>query len=177
MTKKNYGTRITVEASPEACKPMKYNINDAAYDLYTECEVKVFGNSRMYIPLGFKIALPNNIAMIIQPRSGQSGKGMIAKASVPKWLHFLLDKKPITLRINADALVGLIDPKYGDKVQAIVKVGKLRLKHRIMKLLGFKIYIDKGSRICQGRFVYVPNVELIDGKVTGTRGGLGHSDK
>lgn len=74
-------------------------------------------------------------------------------------------------------IIGLIDSGYGDEVQAIVKFGRFTLKQKILRLLGFKFYIADNSRICQGRFVYVPNVSLEKGLVTGNRSGLGSTDK
>lgn len=177
ILQKKTANRIIIQTFGNCMSPRKNKSNDAAYDLFTRDRVKVTPNTRLYAPLGFKISLPTNVAMIVQPRSGQSGKGMIAKACPPKWLHFLLDSAPIPLRVNADVLVGLVDPNYGEEVQAIVKIGSLRMKHRIMSLLGFKIYIDQYSRICQGRFVNIPRIELTEGEVTGTRSGLGSSDK
>ena len=172
---KNFGTNITVEAVPFHM-PTKAHETDAAYDLYNAKDVEAFPNTRVYVPLGFKIALPTNMAMIIQPRSGQSGKGMIAFACYPKWLRWI-SCIPARIRINADAIVGLIDSGYGGEVQAIIKFGRFRLKHRILRLLGFKIIIGANSCICQGRIVYVPQTNLIAGLVNGTRSGLGSTDK
>ena len=175
MNKKNFGTNITVEAVPFHM-PTKAHETDAAYDLYASGDVEAVSNTRAYVPLGFKIALPTNMAMIIQPRSGQSGKGMIAFACYPKWLRWI-SCIPARIRINADVIVGLIDSQYGETVNAIVKFGRFRLKHRILRLLGFKIVIGANSRICQGRIVYVPQTNLITGLVNGTRSGLGSTDK
>lgn len=165
---------IRVEAVPFYF-PTKAHDEDAAYDLYAAKNVEAIPNTRTYVPLGFKIDLPVGVCMIIQPRSGQSGKGMLAFAKYPKWLRWI-SVTPARVRINADVLVGLIDPLYGGEVQAIVKFGKFRLKHRIMRLLGFKIVIRANSRICQGRLAYLPNATLVQGKVNGTRGGLGSTD-
>ena len=169
------GTRIVVDAIPFHF-PTKAHETDAAYDLYNAKDVEAVSNTRAYVPLGFKIALPTNMAMIIQPRSGQSGKGMIAFACYPKWLRWI-STVPARIRINADAIVDLIDSQYGGEVQAIVKFGRFRLKHRILRLLGFKIVIGANSCICQGRIVYVPQTNLITGLVNGTRSGLGSTDK
>lgn len=166
------GTNITVEAQPFHLPAKSYE-EDAAYNLFTAERVEAVPHTRVYISLGFKIALPTNMALLIQPRSGQSGKGMIAYAQAPKWLGGEWYK----IRINADAIVGLIDSNYGGGVKAIVKFGRFKWKHRIMRKLGFKIFIDSGSCICQGRFVYVPNVNLVQGVVKGTRKGLGSTDK
>ena len=171
----NKGTRIVVESVPFHA-PVKAYDTDAAYDLSTAKEVEAVPNTRVYIPLGFKIALPTDLCMVIQPRSGQSGKGMIAFAVYPKWLRWIT-RIPARIRINADAILGLIDSNYGGEVMAIVKFGRFRLKHRIMRLLGFKIVIGANSCICQGRFVYVPDIRLEEGIVNGTRSGLGSTDK
>lgn len=165
-------TMITVETS-FLNLPRKAHDTDAAFDLYTTKPVEVRSNTRLFVPLGFKIALPKNIALLIQPRSGQTGKGMIAFAQAPDWMGGDIYQ----IRINADSMLGLVDCGYGGIVNAIVKCGRFRLKHRIMQLLGFKIFIAEGERIAQGRFVNVPNVELIRGKVNNNRGGLGSTDK
>lgn len=169
---KNFGTKITVEAEPFYL-PLKANDGDAAYDLFTHGITKVTPGKRAFVPLGFKIALPTNMALIIHPRSGQSGKGMIASVDFPKWLG----GGTYIVRIDADEIIGIVDSEYGDTVHAIVKFGKLRLRHRILRMLGGKFYIPSHSRICQGRFVYVPTVSLVFGKVTGKRSGLGSTDK
>ena len=171
----NKGTRIAVQSIPFH-RPSKAHETDAAYDLFTSKDVEAVPNTRVYIPLGFKIALPANICMVIQPRSGQSGKGMIAFACYPKWLRWI-SRIPERIRINADSVVGLIDSQYGGEVMAIVKFGRFRLKHRFLRLLGFKIFIGANSCICQGRFVYVPDVNLVEGMVRGTRSGLGSTDE
>lgn len=169
---KNFGTRITLEAEPFQL-PKKANDGDAAYDLYTYGRADVAPNKRAFISLGFKIALPTNMALIVHPRSGQSGKGMIASVDFPKWLGGGTFKS----RIDADVIIGIVDSEYGDYVHAIVKFGKLNFKQRLLKILGGKFYIANHSRICQGRFVYVPTVSLVYGKVEGKRSGLGSTDK
>ena len=176
MTLKTPITTIVIQPEHPCCTPRKANPNDAAYDLFTSQMTEAVPNTRVYIPLGFKISLPPYMCMQIQPRSGQSGKGMIAYAYYPKWLQWI-STVPVRLRINADAILGLIDSGYGEEVQAIVKFGQFRLKHRFLRLLRFKICIPKESRICQGRFVKIPNVGLVCGKVKGNRKGLGSTDK
>lgn len=168
------GKMIKVETD-DSHFPKKASITDAAYDLYTSKTVEAKPYKRMYIPLGFKIELPTNMAMLIQPRSGQSGNGMLAYAFFPKWLKWITGT-PVKVRINADVILGLVDSNYGGEVQAIVKFGRFRLKHRIMRLLGFKIKILRESRICQGRLVKLPPAVLTYGKVNGTRSGLGSTD-
>lgn len=168
------GIKIIVEELFPPSMPIKANPDDAAYDLFTHGDFKVTPNKRVYIPLGFKIQLPTNMCMIIQPRSGQSGKGMITTIKAPSWLHPCWEQ---SIRIDADVIIGLIDSGYSEEVHAIVKFGRFTLKQKILRLLGFKFYIADNSRICQGRFVYKPNVSLEKGPVTGKRSGLGSTDK
>lgn len=163
------GTKIIVEEICPFSMPMKANTDDAGYDLVTHGDFKVTQNKRVFIPLGFKIQLPTNMCLIIQPRSGQSGKGMIATIKAPSWLHTCWKS---SIRIDADVIIGLIDSGYCKEVNAIVT-----LRQKILRLLGFKFYIADNSRICQGRFVYVPNISLSKGLVFGDRSGLGSTDK
>ena len=86
------GTRINVDAELN-CFPTKAHPTDAAYDLFVRQSVEVYPHSRFFVPLGFRIQLPSNMKMLIQPRSGQSGKGMLLEVYFPKWLgHDYLGK-------------------------------------------------------------------------------------
>lgn len=165
-------TKINVESLPFHF-PTKSYATDAAFNLYTAEDVDFEPHARKYISLGFKIQLPKDIGLIIQARSGQSGKGMIACAVAPKWFGGDI----IKVRVDADAILGLVDYGYAKDVKAIVKFGRMKWKHRFLKLLGFKILIRTDSRICQGRFVNIPNVELVNSSVVGNRDGLGSTDK
>jgi dUTP pyrophosphatase len=59
--------------------PEKAHDADAAYDVFTKEDVKMYDGERCAIPLGFKIQLPKHLAAVIQPRSGMSAKGMYAR--------------------------------------------------------------------------------------------------
>ncbi len=161
----------------EGCFPKKAFETDAAYDLFVSKDVEILPNRRMYIPLGFRIQLPSTLKLLVQPRSGQSGKGMIAHAKIPDWLAHFAGDGYYKVRINADVILGLVDCGFGKEVQAIVKTGSWRKKHIIMQALGFRFYIFKGDRICQGALTSVPQVTLVKGEVDGTRAGLGSTDK
>lgn len=168
-----FGTKINVDAVI-GCMPKKAHENDAAYDLFVKERTEISPNQRCYISLGFRIQLPPNMKLQILPRSGQSGKGMIIHVWFPSWMgggH--LGK----VRENLDVILGLIDCGYGEEVYAIVKSGRWKWKNRILRALGFRFFIHQGERICQGAFTYVPSVELEYGIVTGTRSGLGSTDK
>lgn len=170
--KRNYGTKINVEAQLSNF-PRKAHEYDAAYDLCVAKSVELKPHSRVYASLGFKVQLPSNIKLNIMPRSGQSGKGMIVHVEFPVWLG----GGAARVRVNSDVLLGLVDCGYGEDVKAIVKSGRWRMKHRIMRLIGFRFFLYPGDRICQGAFTYVPQINLEKGKVLGTRGGLGSTDK
>lgn len=68
------GTKINVELVTQGCFPTKAYKTDAAYDLHAAKNVEVTPNKRFYVPLGFKIQLPSNMKMLIQPRSGSRAK-------------------------------------------------------------------------------------------------------
>lgn len=112
--------------------------------------------------------------LLIQPRSGMSGKGMIIHVLFPSWMGGGYLGK---VRENLDVILGLIDCGYGEEVHAIVKSGRWKWKNRILRALGFRFFILKGERICQGAFTYVPIINLVEGPVNGTREGLGSTDK
>lgn len=164
---------VTIEAEDMLNFPTKAHGNDAAYDLHTAKPVPIKPHSRTFISLGFKVGLPIGLGLLIQARSGQSGKGMIAHAQAPHWLGGDVYK----VRINADTMLGLVDSGYSKDVHAIVKFGKAKFKHKFMKFLGFDFFIPAGAHICQGRFVEIPNTHLEPGIVKGNRDGLGSTDK
>lgn len=166
-------SKINVDASLY-CFPEKAHENDAAYDLKVGTEVEVSPNKRFYVPLGFRIQLPANMKLLIQPRSGMSGKGMVIHVWYPNWMRLGYLGN---VRENLDVILGLIDSDYGEEVHAIVKSGRWKWKNRILRALGFRFFIHVGDRICQGAFTYVPSINLVDGPVNGTREGLGSTDK
>ena len=169
-----FGTKIKVEQTEVRCYPEKAYNDDAAYDLRVGTGVEVFPHQRFYVPLGFKIQLPSNMKLLIQPRSGMSGKGMIIHVWFPSWMGGGYLGK---VRENLDVILGLIDCDYGKEVHAIVKSGRWKWKNRILRALGFRFFIHEGDRICQGAFTYVPSTNLVKGPVNGTREGLGSTDK
>lgn len=115
---------------------------DAAYDVFTKEDVKVYDWNRCVIPLGFKI----------QPRSGMSSKGLYARRE-----HF--KGEFVDVRIDADVKIGLIDSGYTGEVTAIVKT------FGIGSYLSNKIIIPAGTKIAQMRIVEIPNTELVSGVI------------
>lgn len=129
--------------------PEKAHDADAAYDVFTKEDVKVYDWDRCVIPLGFKIQLPKHLAAVIQPRSGMSYKGLYARRE-----HF--KGEFVDARIDADVKIGLIDSGYTGEVNAIVKT------FGIGSYLS-KIIIPAGTKIAQMRIVEIPNTELVSG--------------
>lgn len=78
-----FGTKIKVEQIEIGCFPEKAYNDDAAYGLHVGTGVEIFPHQRFYVPLGFKIQLPSNMKLLIQPRSGMSGKGYDYSCMVP----------------------------------------------------------------------------------------------
>lgn len=124
--------------------PEKAHDADAAYDVFTKEDVKVYDWSRYAIPLGFKIQLPKHLAAVIQPRSGMSANGLYARN------HYKGER--VEVRIDADVKLGLIDSGYTGEVKAIVKT------FEIGNYLVDNIIIPAGTRIAQMRIVQVPSV-------------------
>lgn len=132
--------------------PEKAHDADAAYDVFTKEDVKVYDWDRCVIPLGFKLQLPERLAAVIQPRSGMSSKGLYARRE-----HF--EGEFVEVRIDADVKLGLIDSGYTGEVSAIVKT------FGIGSYLSKKIIIPAGTKIAQMRIVEIPNTELVSGVI------------
>lgn len=132
--------------------PEKAHDSDAAYDVFTKEDVKVYDWDRCLIPLGFKMQLPKHLAAVIQPRSGMSYKGLYARRE-----HF--KGEFVDVRIDADVKIGLIDSGYTGEVNAIVKT------FGIGSYLSRKIIIPAGTKIAQMRIVEMPNTELVSGVI------------
>jgi dUTP pyrophosphatase len=132
--------------------PEKAHDADAAYDVFTKEDVKMYDGERCAIPLGFKIQLPKHLAAVIQPRSGMSAKGMYARVE-------FFNKDSAEVRIDADVKLGLIDSGYTGEVKAIVKV------HEIDWLGVKRVCIPAGTKIAQMRIVEIPNTELVSGAI------------
>lgn len=141
--------------------PEKAHDADAAYDVFTKEDVKVYDWDRCMIPLGFKIQLPKHLAAVIQPRSGMSSKGLYARRE-----HF--EGEFVEVHIDADVKLGLIDSGYTGEVNAIVKT------FAIGSYLSKNIIIPAGTKIAQMRIVEIPSTELVCGTVDkGTERGEG----
>ena len=136
--------------------PTKAHATDAAFDVFTRDDVEIEPYSRLGIYLGFKMELPPHLAAVIQPRSGLSLKGMPCKVRTTDG--------DIDARVDADAIVGLVDCGYTGEICALVRVGCGVLYDRPNSKHG--IYIPAGTKIAQMRIVEVPSVELVEGCIS-----------
>lgn len=132
--------------------PEKAHELDAAYDVFTKEDIKVFDWERYVIPLGFKMHLPKHLAAVIQPRSGMSAKGMYARRE-------FFDGECDEVRIDADVKLGLIDSGYTGEVKAIVKT------YGIDYINEKRVYIPAGTKIAQMRIIEIPSTELVCGTI------------
>ena len=135
--------------------PTKAHETDAAFDVFTREDIDIEPYMRAAIPLGFKIQMPENLAAVIQPRSGMSLKGMSCKVRTADG--------DVEARVDADVIVGLVDSGYTGEVCALVCGGCGALYDGPNSKLG--VYIPAGTKIAQMRIVEVPEVELVKGDI------------
>ena len=130
--------------------PRKSDGGAAAYDLYAPENVELrYG--RQVVDIGFAMELPHNHAANIQARSGFSSKGFEVEL-LPRLLpRFLPCRKK---RIDADAILGLVDENYRGNVGVIVR--------SCFWSPFYRAYITKGTRIAQMRISVVPETELVE---------------
>ena len=137
-----FGTKIKVERTPKSVAFPKRHTTMMPLMTFVGTGVEVFPHQRFCVPLGFKIQLPSNMKLLIQPRSGMSGKGMVIHVWFPSWMGGGYLGK---VRENLDVILGLIDCGYGEEVHAIVKSGRWKWKNRILRALGFRFFIHQGE--------------------------------
>ena len=137
--------------------PVRAHDGDAGFDVFVPRDT-VLRSGRQVIDLGFALELPHGYAATIQPRSGFSVKGMEAMGGSG------------LVRIDADVVRGLVDAGYRGHVGVIVKVSEKYVSRYVLQ---------KGTRIAQMQFVFVPDVVLEESDsldISNDRGGgFGHS--
>lgn len=119
--------------------PKKSTNGAIGYDLYTPDDV-VISERRTLIPMGFVIALPQNIEGKIETRSGCALRGICGY----RVKRNIFGKQVISTQadlFDADVVVGKIDPDYRGEVGVILH------KHDKRKFV-----IPKGTRIAQMTF-------------------------
>ncbi len=135
--------------SENAVIPERKTDGSIGYDLVVPNDTPVVGR-RMTIPLGFAIEMPYGIEAKIEPRSGCSCKGLPIENDA---------------RLDADVLVGKIDPDYRGEVNVII------INHAF-PCTGL---IKAGTRIAQMTFYKVefPKIEISDELSESARGECG----
>jgi dUTP pyrophosphatase len=148
--------------------PKKATPYDAAYDVYVPEDFEV-GEGRQLIDLGFSMEMPHGMGAFIRARSGFLKNGIEAVEETN-------DGKKYSVHIDSFTPTGLIDCGYRGHL------GVICVTWNISRLWNSKrIYIPKGTRICQLQFVAVPYTDLIEVDeldMTDNRGGgFGHTNK
>lgn len=171
--------QITYEGEPIGVnrKP-----GDVGFDIKAYEDTVVMPWSRVIVPTANKIALPYSIEEQIRPRSGYSAKGieglLLDFVERKQWedeegrwhvenVYVKHDDRPV--RMEADALLGTVDPDYPDFVGMIVKSED---PHAFL--------ITKGTRLAQAVFNQVVIPELVPGTVgknNNRDGGFGSSNE
>ena len=133
--------------------PTKGSRYAAAFDVYCpeDFELK---QQRQVVPLGFCIELPSGWKANIRPRSGFSAKGFEAevRTTYRRYNGDVYTAKE-RVRIDADVLLGLIDPDYKDEVGVIVKVHSMDVvapqKYEFDVIVENHVFITKHTRFAQ----------------------------
>ena len=140
-----------------AFMPKKATEGAVAYDVYTP-EAKIVNTGRQIIPLDFAIELPYGYEAKIEPRSGNSSKGMEG-----------IYKDTEIRRFDCDVIQGKIDSDYRGCVGVIIKNNDV------------PFMIKRGTRIAQLTIYKVEEAEFeIVDELTQTErgdGGFGSSGK
>ena len=145
--------------------PKKATPFDAAYDVYVPEDFDV-KEGRQVIDTGYALEMPHGMGAFIRARSGYLAKGIEAIIE-----YYDGSKEPI--RLDAFTPTGLIDCGYRGHLGVVVWMNPIDLLYK-------RIYIPKGTRICQMQFVAVPDTELVEVNeldMTDDRGGgFGHTN-
>lgn len=142
--------RPKIKLGEGAQLPERKSADAVAYDLKTPMDVTIH-KGRQVIPLNFCIAVPKGYEAKIEPRSGFASRGIQDNCGVS---------------MDADVLIGKIDPDYRGTVGVIVKSSE-----------DFSFVVAKGTRIAQMTFYKVESedwdvVEELDKTERGA-GGFG----
>lgn len=142
--------------SKDAIVPTKATEGSAGYDLYL-LEDTIVEHGRKILPTGIAIEMPSNIKADVRPRSGFSAKGM----------EGAYVETSIVSRFDADVILGTVDSDYRNGIGVIVRNNGIDFK------------VEKGTRIAQLVFSFVPDTELVEvNELTDTKrgkGGFGHT--
>ena len=161
--------------------PTKGSEYAAAYDVYVPEDFELT-ESRQVVPLGFCIGLPLGYSADIRPRSGFSAKGMEAEVRTT-YRHYdgIEYVSSMTVRIDADVLLGLIDSDYRDEVGVIVKVFSLDItapqKQEFDYIVENHVFLTKGTRIAQMKISGEGELYIVDelDRDIDRGGGFGHT--
>ena len=138
---------------------------------------------RGHINIAIGIEMPKNIGLDVRSRSGFTDKGLLCNVA-------FIDKDDVqvgymtNVRADVDIRLGLVDSDYRGDIGALYRVNSDRYmptKDSQFKLNDDYCYymfvVPKGTRICQGAFREVKNLDFELGELDDTNdrgGGFGH---
>lgn len=157
---------IPIEVEDGAQTPTYAHDGDAAMDIYALGDYDINPGETVKIRTGIKVAIPLGYGLLVQPRSGMSGKTKLRIPNTP----------------------GLIDSGYRDEICVLMEnidapikeLGECRDTEYAKSIVDGALYgesyhIDNGQRIAQMRLVETPAINWIpvnDIKaIEGDRGG------
>ena len=140
---------IPLEKENEKIKtPIYMHESDAGMDIYAKEEITIKPGETKILDTGFKTAVPEGYALLIQPRSGLSAKTKLRIANTPG----LIDSG---YRENIGVIIENIEPPFKDIDYEFDDSGEIHIKSI---LHGQSFTISEGQRIAQLRLVKVPKI-------------------
>lgn len=136
-----------IKLSDGAIVPTKATEQSIGYDVFLPKDYRI-EMGRQVLPLDFSLAMPSLVEAKIEPRSGFSAKGILAKV-------YRSETSYEERRIDADVIVGKIDPDYRGNVGVIIKCNETSK---------YGIVLPKGLRIAQMTFYKTESVTLSEVK-------------
>lgn len=156
---------IPCQLCKDVSLPHYANNGDAGMDIYAPDEYTIAPGETVIIPTGFKVAIPQGYALLIQPRSGQSVKTKLRIANTPG----LIDSG---YRDEIGVIVENIEPPFKDIDYDFNEDGTIKINSI---LHGETYTISKGQRFAQMRLVQAPKAAFFEvndiKEIEGDRGG------
>lgn len=161
--------------------PTKASKGSSGYDLYCPKDMYLDYNQntegRLIVKLGISLEMPVGYEFQIRPRSGFSAKGIEVDVQYFDQFGFCLHEEKA--RLNADVKLGTVDSDFKDEIGVIMQINSFGFKKPDIDYAYFKVVLREKTRIAQGVFNIVPQVELrevdeID-RTVDRGGGFGHT--
>lgn len=146
---------IPIEIMEHGTQPRYAHATDAGMDIYAPEEIEIAPGEQTIIKAGFKVAIPQGYALLVQPRSGLSAKTKLRICNTPG----LIDSG---YRDEVGVIIENIEPKIKDIdiEQTMDKDGKVIVTTKSVEF-GSSYTIHKGDRIAQLRLVEAPQINFV----------------